>query len=276
MRREFVSASWPRVSLACRSRRNHLDLGHDLLGIKLAGDIKLAVEKFEVVGEARVGLLQDVDVLRDLLGTRLEHAELGRDHLRRDLAELGFERGTLAAIRFRLEARNARRHRSTAFTYLAKLRGEVRVVDAHERLALFYDRAFLDQDLKHDAAFQRLHDLHLLRGNDAPGAALHLVENREVRPHEHAEEHAADREQQHARGARRFQLDRGANVIDVGKIRVPHRPCLRHLSASHPCPRHRGDAQVPHRAVRPRPGGPYRTEATGRRGRGAMAGASRR
>ena len=60
--------------------------------------------------------------------------------------------------------------------------GEFGVVDAHQRLILLDDRAFLHQEIGDDAAFERLHHLGLARRHDPAVAALDLVEHREMRP----------------------------------------------------------------------------------------------
>ena len=199
----------------------HLDFGDDFLGVEIAGQRHLAIEQGERAGQLGLGLREHVDFLRDLAHARLVQIALGVDRLAGGGDELVGEHGRGAGD-FGFEAGDTRRHGAAALAYLAELRGEAGVVDAHQRLAFAHDRAFLRQDFRDDAAFQRLHDLHGARGDHAAIAALHFVEHGKVRPDQRHREESERGRQQHARGARGAQLHRGADVVGEGEIRPAH------------------------------------------------------
>ena len=98
------------------------------------------------------------------------------------------------------------------------------VVDADQPLVGCDDRAFLHEQVQDDAALKRLHHLHLPRRHDAAVAALDLVEDGVIRPGDAGDDQRQGDEQQHARGPRRAQFDRGPDVVGEREIRVPHGP----------------------------------------------------
>ena len=241
----------------------HLDFGDDFLGVELARELELAVEQLASAFSVSRRFLsaRRTSMSCAILRTRVSNTlALGLDRARRAAQQLVGENAAVAPVHFGLEPRDARRHGGAAFADLAELRGELGVVDAHQRLALRHDRAFLHQDGADDAAFQRLHDLHLARRNDPAVAALDLVEHGEMRPDQADNEQRKRRRQQHARGARRSQLDRGADVVGEGEIRRLHYALIgfrrRRRRSAAACWRRRAAWPAPCRADRRRPAGP--------------------
>ena len=86
--------------------------------------------------------------------------------------------------------------REVARAALAKVRGGADVVDPHENIALLDDLALSDKDRRHDAAFEILHDLGLLRRDHAAFAARDLLERRPARPGEEDDEERDDGEEE--------------------------------------------------------------------------------
>ena len=165
---------------------------------------------------------QHVDVLRELACARLEHARFGLDRARRDLASSSgnttLVRPCASASSRATRAAMAPRRSRTSPNSDANLVSLMRI----RGWPCCTIVAFLNQDFVDDAAFQRLDDLDLSRGNDAAVAALDLVEDREMRPDQADDEQRECREQEHARRPRRAQLDRRADVVGEGEIRLLH------------------------------------------------------
>ncbi len=121
-----------------------------------------------------------------------------------------------------LEAHHARRHRRAAFADFTEFGRELGILDPHQWLALSDESAFLNKDRTDNAAFERLHHLHLARRNHAAIAALHFVEDGEMRPDQPDHEQPQRAHQNEARRARRAQFDRRADVVGECEIRLLH------------------------------------------------------
>ena len=176
----------------------HLDLGNDFLVVELARQFGFAIEQLERFGKPgfrraqlvdlffllRFLLRYDISVLREFAHMRVENAFLGFHRARRKFAQFGSEIDLAGSPGFSLETLHPRGHRAAAFADFAELRRKICILDPGERLVLDDDGPFLHHQLADDAAFQRLHHLHLARRDHPAVAALHLVQHGKVRPHE--------------------------------------------------------------------------------------------
>ncbi len=192
-----MTSSWPRISLACRSTRSISISGTTFCLIQVAGQIDFALQQLQRFGQLGFGrLYSSSSLLRwvsccastsmscaSLRARASNTALLGMRQLAAQLPAAPAETSTcrLPAASASSRATRAAIARA-AFADFAEFGRELGVLDAHQRLALLHDGAFLNQDLADDAAFERLHDLRLARRDHPAVAALDFVEHREMRP----------------------------------------------------------------------------------------------
>ena len=210
------------MSVAWRVEPQPFDLRHDLLLVELAGELDLAVEQRQRFGQPRFPAGSSTSTSsRELARAGLEHA--ASPPARRAGAACCSSSGNPAFASpcdFRLEAGDARRHGAAPLADLAELGGELGVVDADQRPG--------------PAARCRLRCTSRsrrrcrLRATARPGSGatarrvplprLTSSSTAKCAQISAATSSARVDEQQHARGARRAQLDRGADVVGEGEI----------------------------------------------------------